>query len=78
MKRSLRRSITSAWALNILQRDALRDHISDAVHLDMRDLLRKIQTNNGSVVCFQDPSIWLDIGRPDDFVGDRDAFLGDP
>jgi NDP-mannose synthase len=61
----------------ILQRDALRDHVSDGVYLDVRDLLRKIQANNGSVVCFQDPSIWLDIGRPDDFVGDRDAFLGD-
>lgn len=60
----------------ILRRDALGDHLSDGVYLDVRDLLRKIQANNGSVFCFQDPSIWLDIGRPDDFVGDRDAFFG--
>jgi NDP-mannose synthase len=60
----------------ILQREALRDCVSDVDYLDVRDLLRKIKANNGSVVCFQDPSIWLDIGRQVDFAGNRDAFLG--
>jgi NDP-mannose synthase len=60
----------------ILQREALRDCVSDVGYLDVRDLVRAIQANNGSVVCFQDPSIWLDIGRPVDFARDRDAFLG--
>jgi NDP-sugar pyrophosphorylase family protein len=67
----------------ILQREAVRPHVLDAEYLDMPNLLLKIKANNGSVVCFQDDCIWLDIGRPDDFAlaqkmfeQDRGAFLG--
>ena len=60
----------------ILQREAVRDHVSNVDYLDVPDLLLKIRANNGSVVCFQNPCIWLDIGRPDRFVGDRDALFG--
>jgi NDP-mannose synthase len=67
----------------ILQREAVRPHVSDVDYLDMPSLLLKIKANNGSVVCFQDNCIWLDIGRPDDFAlaqkmfeEDREAFLG--
>jgi NDP-sugar pyrophosphorylase family protein len=49
----------------------------------MPNLLLKIKASNGSVHCFRDNCIWLDIGRPDDFAlaqkmfeQDRDAFLG--
>jgi NDP-sugar pyrophosphorylase family protein len=49
----------------------------------MPNLLLKIKGNNGSVLCFQDDCVWLDIGRPDDFAlaqkmfeQDRGAFLG--
>jgi len=67
----------------ILQREAVRPHVSEVDYLDMPDLLLKIKARNGSVVCFRDDCIWLDIGRPDDFAlaqkmfeQDRDAFLG--
>jgi NDP-mannose synthase len=67
----------------ILQREAVRPHVSDVDYLDMPGLLLKIQANKGNVVCFQDNCIWLDIGRPDDFAlaqkmfeEDREAFLG--
>jgi NDP-sugar pyrophosphorylase family protein len=67
----------------ILQREAVRPHVSEVDYLDMPDLLLKIKGSNGSVVCFRDDCIWLDIGRPDDFAlaqkmfdQDRDAFLG--
>jgi NDP-mannose synthase len=67
----------------ILQREAVRPHVTEVDYLDMPGLLMKIQANNGSVVCFQDNCIWLDIGRPDDFAlaqkmfeEDREAFLG--
>jgi NDP-sugar pyrophosphorylase family protein len=67
----------------ILQREAVRPHVSEVDYLDMPDLLLKIKGSNGSVVCFRDDCIWLDIGRPDDFAlaqkmfdQDRGAFLG--
>ena len=67
----------------ILQREAVRPHVSEVEYLDMPSLLLKIKANNGNVVCFQDNCIWLDIGRPDDFAlaqkmfeEDREAFLG--
>ena len=67
----------------ILQREAVRPHVSEVDYLDMPNLLLKIKASNGNVVCFQDNCIWLDIGRPDDFAlaqkmfeEDREAFLG--
>jgi NDP-sugar pyrophosphorylase family protein len=67
----------------ILQREAVRPHVLSAEYLDMPNLLLKIKGNNGSVLCFQDDCVWLDIGRPDDFAlaqkmfeQDRGAFLG--
>ena len=67
----------------ILQREAVRKHVSDVSYLDMPNLLLKIKESKGKVVCFQDECVWLDIGRPDDFAmaqkmfeTDRSAFLG--
>jgi NDP-sugar pyrophosphorylase family protein len=67
----------------ILQREAVRAHVTEVDYLDMPNLLLKIKASNGNVVCFQDDCIWLDIGRPDDFAlaqkmfeEDRGAFLG--
>jgi NDP-sugar pyrophosphorylase family protein len=68
----------------ILQREAVRPHISDVDYLDMPNLLLKIKDSNGNVNCFRDDKCtWLDIGRPDDFAlaqkmfeEDREAFLG--
>jgi NDP-mannose synthase len=67
----------------ILQREAVRTHVSDIGYLDMPNLLLKIKAADGNVVCFRDDCIWLDIGRPDDFAlaqqmfeQDRQAFLG--
>ncbi|MEH2526997.1 MULTISPECIES: sugar phosphate nucleotidyltransferase [unclassified Bradyrhizobium] len=67
----------------ILQREAVRAHVSDVDYLDMPNLLLKIKATAGNVVCFKDDCVWLDIGRPDDFAlaqkmfeEDRDAFLG--
>jgi NDP-sugar pyrophosphorylase family protein len=66
----------------ILQREAIRPHVTKIDYLDMPNLLLKIKASNGHVVCFRDNCIWLDIGRPDDFAlaqqmfeQDRDAFL---
>jgi len=66
----------------ILQREAIRPHVTNVDYLDMPNLLLKIKSNNGCVVCFRDNCIWLDIGRPDDFAlaqkmfeQDRDTFL---
>lgn len=67
----------------ILQREAVRPHVSDVDYLDMPNLLLKIKGNDGNVVCHRDNCVWLDIGRPDDFAlaqkmfeEDREAFLG--
>jgi NDP-sugar pyrophosphorylase family protein len=66
----------------ILQREAVRPHVSKADYLDMPNLLLQIKASNGNVVCFRDNCVWLDIGRPDDFAlaqqmfeKDREAFL---
>ena len=66
----------------ILQREAVRVHVSNVDYLDMPTLLLKIHRANGSVVCFRDDCVWLDIGRPDDFAlaqkmyeDNRDSFL---
>jgi NDP-mannose synthase len=67
----------------ILQREAVRAHVSDVDYLDMPNLLQKIKASNGNVICFHDDCVWLDIGRPDDFAlaqkmfeENRDTFLG--
>jgi NDP-sugar pyrophosphorylase family protein len=67
----------------ILQREAVRAHVSDVDYLDMPNLLQKIMDSNGNVICFHDDCVWLDIGRPDDFAlaqkmfeEDRETFLG--
>lgn len=67
----------------ILQREAVRAHVSDVDYLDMPTLLQKIKASNGNVMCFHDDCVWLDIGRPDDFAlaqkmfeENRDMFLG--
>jgi NDP-mannose synthase len=67
----------------ILQREAVRAHVSDVDYLDMPNLLEKIKASNGNVICFHDDCVWLDIGRPDDFAlaqkmfeENRDTFLG--
>jgi len=66
----------------ILQREAVLPHVFNVDYLDMPNLLLKIKSSNGNVVCFQDKCVWLDIGRPDDFAlaqqmfeQDREAFL---
>ena len=66
----------------ILQREAVRPHVFEVDYLDMPNLLLKIKASKGSVVCYRDDCIWLDIGRPDDFAlaqqmfeQDREAFL---
>src|SRR5262249_14502177 len=67
----------------ILQREAVLPHVFNVDYLDMPNLLLKIKSSNGNVVCFQDKCVWLDIGGPDDFglaqqmfEQDREAFLG--
>lgn len=69
----------------ILQREAVRPHVSEVDYLDMPNLLLKIYANKGSVVCFHDDCIWLDIGRPDDFAlaqkmfeDNRETFMPNP
>ena len=69
----------------ILQREAVRPHVSSVDYLDMPSLLLKIHGDRGSVVCFRDDCVWLDIGRPDDFAlaqkmfeENREAFLVAP
>jgi NDP-sugar pyrophosphorylase family protein len=71
-----------SMGIYILQREAVRPHVTNIDYLDMPNLLLKIKASNGSVVCFRDNCIWLDIGRPDDFAlaqqmfeQDRGAFL---
>jgi NDP-mannose synthase len=67
----------------ILQREAVRRHVTEVDYLDMPNLLLKIKNSDGRVICFRDDCIWLDIGRPDDFAlaqkmfeEDRQAFVG--
>lgn len=67
----------------ILQREAVRAHVSSVDYLDMPDLLLRIKSNSGSVMCFKDDCVWLDVGRPDDFAlaqqmyeKDQQTFLG--
>jgi NDP-mannose synthase len=66
----------------VLQREAVRQHVSANVYLDMPSLLLKMQAANGDVRCYHDEGFWLDIGRPDDFAlaqsmyeQDRSVFL---
>ncbi|RBP07128.1 nucleotidyltransferase-like protein [Roseiarcus fermentans] len=69
----------------ILRREAVRAHVENVDYLDMPTLLLKMQAADGSVLCFRDDCVWLDIGRPDDFAlaqkmyeENRDAFLVAP
>lgn len=67
----------------VLDREAIRPHVTKNEYLDMPTLLLKMKEAESDVRCFHDECIWLDIGRPDDFAKaqemfekDRNLFLG--
>ncbi|MNW17830.1 hypothetical protein D3C71_2171540 [compost metagenome] len=61
--------------LYMLNRDAVKPHVSEGVHLDMPDLLLKLSAAGKKVRCHQQPeSFWLDIGRPEDYSTAQKMF----
>lgn len=52
----------------VLQREAVRPHVTAKDYLDMPNLLLNMQAANADVRCYHDDCLWLDIGRPDDFA----------
>jgi NDP-mannose synthase len=67
----------------LLNREAVRPHVSKESYIDMPNLLLKMKEVNSDVCCYNDECVWLDIGRPDDFAlaqtmfeQDQSIFLG--
>jgi NDP-mannose synthase len=58
----------------ILQREAVRPHITKGEYLDMPSLLLAMRLDNYDVRCFHDDCMWLDIGRPEDFALAQSMF----
>ena len=58
----------------ILQREAVRPHITKGEYLDMPSLLLAMRLGNHDVRCFHDDCMWLDIGRPEDFALAQSMF----
>ncbi|KAF2989734.1 sugar phosphate nucleotidyltransferase [Methylocystis sp. MJC1] len=72
-----------SMGIYILNANAVRPHLQANEHLDMPQLLLRMQMAGKDIRCFQDDCVWLDIGRPDDFAlaqkmfeKDRQLFLG--
>jgi NDP-sugar pyrophosphorylase family protein len=73
-----------SMGIYILQREAIRPHVTRNDYLDMPTLLAAMRAADADVRCYHDDCVWLDIGRPDDFAlaqsmfeHDRALFLGE-
>jgi NDP-sugar pyrophosphorylase family protein len=73
-----------SMGIYILQREAVRQFVTDGDYLDMPTLLLKMKAADADVRCYHDDCLWLDIGRPDDFARaqtmfeqNRTLFLGE-
>lgn len=70
-------SYNVSMGIYILQRDAIRNHVVYNNYLDMPDLLLKMKAAGANVSCYSNESVWLDIGRPDDFAKAQELFETD-
>jgi NDP-sugar pyrophosphorylase family protein len=68
----------------ILSRDVI-NQLRPGEHLDMPDLILRVQRQGGLVNCYREDCFWLDIGRMDDYAmaqdvytNNEDQFLGAP
>jgi NDP-sugar pyrophosphorylase family protein len=55
-----------SMGIYLIQREAVRPHVTPGAYLDMPDLLRLLSGTGKTVRCFEDNCFWLDIGRPED------------
>jgi NDP-sugar pyrophosphorylase family protein len=64
---------TVSMGVNVLEPRALR-HIGDGEALGMPDLLLRLKQAGEKVVAYEEPCLWLDIGRHDDYEEALDVF----
>ncbi len=65
-----------SMGVNVLNRKAVEPHITPGVYLDLPDLMLRLVSSGGRVLCYQEPCYWLDIGRVDDYQIATEIFEG--
>lgn len=67
-----------SMGIYVVQREAVREHVTGNAYLDMPDLLRALARSQRLVKCYQEDCFWLDIGRADDFAQAQSVYEKDP
>jgi NDP-sugar pyrophosphorylase family protein len=62
-----------SMGVNLLEPRAL-DHLRPGEALGMPDLLMRLRAAGETVVTFEQPCLWLDIGRVDDYESALETF----
>jgi NDP-sugar pyrophosphorylase family protein len=57
---------------------AVLDYMEPGAHLDFPDLVLRLLDDGQHVAAYVTDSLWLDIGRPDDYAAAQELIAGDP
>jgi NDP-sugar pyrophosphorylase family protein len=63
-----------SMGINILNVQSVRQFLTPGQYQDIPDLMTKLRDAGQTVQCFQEPCLWLDIGRVDDYQRANDLF----
>lgn len=63
-----------SMGINVMNKKAVTPYLSPGEYLDIPDLMRRLVENGQSVLCYQEPCYWLDIGRVDDYQEALEIF----
>jgi NDP-sugar pyrophosphorylase family protein len=63
-----------SMGINILNVNSVRQFLTPDQYQDIPDLMTKLRDAGRTVQCFQEPCLWLDIGRVDDYQTANDLF----
>jgi len=56
-----------SMGVNAIRKDAVRPYLTAEKYLDIPELMMRLCDGGHSVLCYQEPCYWLDIGRVDDY-----------
>lgn len=63
-----------SMGVNVMNINAVKPYLTPGEHLDIPDLMIKLVDDGRSVLCYNEPCCWLDIGRVDDYQTATELF----
>jgi len=67
-------NFTVSVGVNAFHRDTVRPYLRAGEYLDIPELMMRLRADGRSVLCYQEPCYWLDIGRVDDYKTAIETF----